>query len=46
MWREQSRLSDAPHPSQPVPPGCDDVPVAELAELPRYEWIDLGAMNG
>ena len=46
MWREQSRLGDAPHPSQPGPPGCDDVPVAELPELPRYQWIDLGTMNG
>lgn len=33
MWREQARLGDAPHESQPVPPGCEDVPVAP--PLPR-----------
>ncbi|WP_420451555.1 sulfatase [Ilumatobacter sp.] len=45
MWREQSRLGDAPHPSQPVPPGCADVPVAALADIPRYRWLDAGAMD-
>ena len=34
MWREQARLGDAPHPSQPVPDGCDDVVVAAPVELP------------
>ncbi len=41
MWREQARLGDAPHPSQPVPEGCDDVPVAAMAPLPRYRWLNL-----
>jgi len=45
MWREQSRLGDAPHPSQPVPEGCEEVPVAEMPELPRYRWLDPGAMG-
>jgi arylsulfatase A-like enzyme len=46
MWREQSRLGDAPHRSQPVPEGCEDVPVAELPQLPRYRWLDLGRRMG
>jgi arylsulfatase A-like enzyme len=46
MWREQSRLGDAPHPSQPVPAGCEDVPVAPPAALPRIGWLDPGPMNG
>ena len=45
MWREQARLGDAPHPSQPVPIGCNDVQAAELADLPRYRWLDPGAMT-
>ncbi len=44
LWREQSRLGDAPHPSQPVPPGCEDVPVATPADLPRYAWLNPGPM--
>ena len=46
MWREQSRLGDAPHPSQPVPPGCEHIEVAPMPELPRYRWLDPGTMNG
>ena len=46
MWREQSRLGDAPHRSQPVPDGCEDVPVAVLPRLPRYRWLDPGRMMG
>ncbi len=46
MWREQSRLGDAPHRSQPVPAGCEDLPVADLAELPRFRWINPGPMMG
>ncbi|MGB0114556.1 MAG: sulfatase/phosphatase domain-containing protein, partial [Ilumatobacteraceae bacterium] len=45
MWREQSRLGDAPHRSQPVPAGCADVPVADLPKLPRYAWINPGPMG-
>ncbi len=45
MWREQSRLGDAPHSSQPVPAGCQDVPVAAPTELPRHRWIDVGVMD-
>ena len=45
MWREQARLGDAPHPSQPVPPGCDDVVVAPMPDLPRYRWLDPGVMG-
>jgi arylsulfatase A-like enzyme len=33
MWREQSRLGDAPHESQPVPTGVEDVAVAKA--MPR-----------
>lgn len=46
MWREQARLGDAPHPSQPVPEGCEDVEVAPQPELPLYAWLDPGAMHG
>ena len=46
MWREQARLGDAPHPSQSVPTGCEDVPLAAMPELPRYRWLDPGGMNG
>lgn len=44
MWREQARLGDAPHRSQPVPAGCEDVTVATMPRLPRYRWLDPGAM--
>ena len=46
MWREQARLGDAPHPSQPVPEGCEDVEVASQPRLPRYAWLDAGPMSG
>ncbi|MEM7143368.1 MAG: sulfatase [Actinomycetota bacterium] len=46
MWREQARLGDAPHPSQPVPAGCEDVVVADPPDIPRIRWIDPGTMNG
>ena len=46
MWREQARLGDAPHPSQPVPAGCEDVEVATMPRLPRYAWLDAGPMSG
>ncbi|MEU4228052.1 hypothetical protein AB0F17_27495 [Nonomuraea sp. NPDC026600] len=26
MWREQARLGDTPHPSQPRPAGAGDLP--------------------
>lgn len=45
MWREQARLGDAPHPSQPVPAGCEDVPVAGQPELDRRSWLDPGPMG-
>ena len=45
MWREQSRLGDAPHPTQPVPAGCEDVPVAPQPDLPTYRWLDPGVMG-
>lgn len=45
MWREQARVGDAPHPSQPVPPGCEDVEVATMPELPRHRWLDPGPMG-
>ena len=45
MWREQARLGDAPHPSQPVPAGCDDVEVAPPAALPRFRWLTLPGMG-
>ncbi len=46
MWREQSRLRDAPHHSQPVPGGCEDVEVAPMPDIPRRPWLDPGPMNG
>ena len=41
MWREQARLGDAPHPSQPVPAGCEDLPTAPQPEIPKRRWLDL-----
>lgn len=46
MWSEQARLGDAPHPSQPVPAGCEDVEVAARPSLPRYAWLNPGPMSG
>jgi arylsulfatase A-like enzyme len=46
LWREQARLRDAPHPSQPVPAGCEDVEVAPMPDIPRARWINPGPMNG
>ena len=46
MWREQSRLGDAPHRSQAVPPGCEDVEVHPTPRVPRYQWLNPGPMNG
>jgi arylsulfatase A-like enzyme len=46
MWREQARLGDAPHSSQAVPAGCEDVVVASPPDLPRIRWINPGPMNG
>jgi len=40
MWREQARLGDAPHPSQPVPAGCEDVAVAPQPDIPRIPWLN------
>ena len=34
MWREQARLGDAPHPSQPRPVGAEDVEPAPVPPLP------------
>jgi hypothetical protein len=41
MWREQARLGDAPHDSQPVPAGCEDVEVADQPNIPRIHWLQL-----
>ena len=46
MWKEQARLGDAPHPSQPVPAGCENIAVAPMPDVPRYQWLDPGPMNG
>ena len=46
MWRDQSRLGDAPHESLSVPAGCDDVTVHDLPRLPLRRWLDPGPMNG
>ncbi|MEO0493113.1 MAG: sulfatase [Actinomycetota bacterium] len=46
MWREQARLGDAPHPAQPVPPGCEDVEIAEFRRPPTYPWLNMGGMDG
>ncbi len=45
MWREQARLGDAPHDSQPMPDGCEDVEVAAPAELPVIRWLTLPGME-
>jgi arylsulfatase A-like enzyme len=44
MWREQARLGDAPHPSQPVPAGCEDVAVADQPAFPEIRWLQLPGM--
>ncbi|MDX1450368.1 MAG: DUF4976 domain-containing protein, partial [Acidimicrobiia bacterium] len=41
MWAEQAAVGDAPHPSQPVPTGAEDVVVAPPADIPRIEWLRL-----
>ena len=45
MWHEQARLGDAPHPSQPVPAGCEDVAVAPQPQLPLYQWLNLRGLG-
>ncbi len=42
MWREQARLGDAPHPSQPRPAGAEDVEPAAAADLPSGPWAPVG----
>jgi arylsulfatase A-like enzyme len=46
MWRAQARLGDAPHPSQPVPPGVEDVEVAPQPEIPTIPWLRLPGEPG
>jgi arylsulfatase A-like enzyme len=41
MWREQARLGDAPHPSQPVPADVDDVTVNPQPPIPSIRWLQL-----
>jgi arylsulfatase A-like enzyme len=44
MWREQARMGDAPHHTQPTPDGVDDVEVAPPADIPRIPWLRLPGM--
>jgi arylsulfatase A-like enzyme len=44
MWREQARLGDAPHPSQPRPTGVEDVQPARLT-LPTEPWEPVGVAS-
>ena len=46
MWRAQARLGDAPHPSQPVPPGVEDVEVAPQPDIPAIPWLRLPGEPG
>lgn len=46
MWREQARLGDAPHASQPVPAEVEDVVVAPRADIPQIPWIRLPGVPG
>jgi Domain of unknown function (DUF4976) len=38
MWREQARLGDAPHPSQPRPAGVADITPAPAGPHPMETW--------
>jgi hypothetical protein len=45
MWREQARLGDAPHPSQPRPADVDDVAVNEVPEQTTASFLELVGLH-
>jgi arylsulfatase A-like enzyme len=45
MWREQARLGDCPHPSQPRPAGVDDVAPAPAAPRATEAWEPVGLVG-
>jgi arylsulfatase A-like enzyme len=45
MWREQARLGDAPHPSQPRPAGVDDITPAPAAPHAMEAWEPVGLVG-
>ena len=44
LWREQARLGDAPHPSQPRPAGVEDVGTVEPPTMPAAPWRPIGVV--
>jgi arylsulfatase A-like enzyme len=42
MWREQARLGDAAHPSQPRPAGVGDIAPPAAAPQPAGAWEPVG----
>jgi len=45
MWREQARLGDAPHPSQPTPPDVEDVMPAAPTVISDEPWEPVGLIG-
>ena len=45
MWREQARLGDAPHPSQPRPADVEDVAVVEVPEQDNQSFLELVGLH-
>jgi arylsulfatase A-like enzyme len=45
MWREQARLGDAPHTSQPRPAGVDDITPASAAPQTMETWEPVGLVG-
>ena len=45
MWREQARLGNAPHPSQPVPAGVEDVTTAQPPEQDNVSFLELVGLH-
>ena len=45
MWREQARLGDAPHPSQPRPAGVDDITPAASTPRATGTWEPVGLVG-
>src|SRR3954447_8358778 len=45
MWREQARLGDAPHPSQPVPANVEDITTAQVPEQDTQSFLELVGLH-
>ena len=45
MWREQARLGDAPHPSQPRPADVEDVATVEVPEQDNQSFLELVGLH-